>query len=79
MEDLGVAGQGLIKGCGKEDADEAENKSDTIGGFTKTALRHTILRNPDLVILTADDLVKAIKKGLREVLHQVRKILFYPC
>ena len=55
----------LIHPCFLE-ANEVKNESDTIGGFTKTALRHTILRNPDRVILTADDLVKAIEKGLEK-------------
>ena len=48
------------------EANEAKNESDTIGGFSKTALKHTILRDPDIVIQTSDDLVNAIKKGLEK-------------
>ena len=85
---LGQLVQASSKVLGKEDADdckvswefleanEAKNESDTIGGFTKTALRHTILRNPDLVILTADDLVKAIKKGLEKSCIKSEKYSF---
>ena len=54
------------------EANEAKNESDTIGGFSKTALRHTILRDTYIVIQTAEDLLTAIKKGLENSLIQGR-------
>ena len=48
------------------EANEAKNESDTIGGFSKTALRTVLLRNPDFTILSAEDLVSAIKQGLEK-------------
>ena len=43
------------------EANEGKNESDTIGGLSKTALRRTLSRNPDMVIMTAEDLVSAIE------------------
>jgi hypothetical protein len=57
------------------EANEAKNESDTIGGFTKTALRHTILRNPDLVILTADDWSKLPRKVWRSLASSQKNTL----
>ena len=51
------------------EANEAKNESDTIGGFSKTALRRTMQRNPDIVIANAQDLVEVIKKGLEKSCH----------
>ena len=51
------------------EANEAKNESDTIGGFCKTALRQVMLRNPDIAIHSADDLVAAIEKGLEKSCH----------
>ena len=53
-------------------------KSDTLEGFCKTALRRTLLRDPDLAIITADDLVTAVKHGLvqRRALKALRNTHF---
>ena len=53
-----------VKGC--IEANEAKHESDTIGGLSKTALRITVMRNPDISIITADELVENIKKGLEK-------------
>ena len=48
------------------EANKAKHESDTIGGLSKTALRMTLMRNPDIFIITADELVENIKKGLEK-------------
>ena len=58
------------------EANEAKNESDTIGGFSKTALRQTMLRNPDIVIANAEDLVAVIKKGLEKSCYGSEKYNF---
>ena len=58
------------------EANEAKNESDTIGGFSKTALRHTILRDPNIVIHTPEDLVTVIKKGLEKSCIKSEKYSF---
>ena len=58
------------------EANEAKNESDTIGGFSKTALRQTILRDPDIVIRTAEDLVQVIQKGLEKSCQGSEKYSF---
>ena len=58
------------------EANEAKNESDTIGGLSKTALRTTLMRNPDIAIITADDLVDAIKLGLEKSVGSSEKYSF---
>ena len=58
------------------EANEAKNESDTIGGLSKTALRLTLLRNPDLSIITADDVVEAMKQGLEKSVQGSGKYSF---
>ena len=58
------------------EANEAKNESDTIGGLSKTALRMTLMRNPDISIITADDLVENIKKGLEKCAGSSHKYSF---
>ena len=58
------------------EANEAKNESDTIGGFSKTALRQAMLRDPDIVIKTADDLVSVIQRGLEKSCQGSEKYSF---
>ena len=58
------------------EANEAKNESDTIGGFSKTALRQTMVRNPDIVIKSAEDMVEVIQKGLEKSLLGSKKYAF---
>ena len=58
------------------EANEAKNESDTIGGLSKNALRTTLMRNPDIAIITADDLVEAIKEGLKKSVGSSEKYSF---
>ena len=58
------------------EANEAKNESDTIGGFSKTALRKAILKDPDIVIRTADDMVEIIQRGLEKCLTGSEKYKF---
>ena len=58
------------------EANEAKNESDTIGGFSKTALRRTMQRNPDIVIANAQDLVEVIKNGLEKSCYGSEKYEF---
>ena len=58
------------------EANEAKNESDTIGGLSKTALRLTLMRNPDLCIITADDMVEAMKQGLEKSVQGSGKYSF---
>ena len=65
MKDDGEEDRGKISWEFLE-ANEAKNESDTIGGFSKTALRQQMLRDPDIFIKSAEDLVAVIKTGLEK-------------
>ena len=48
----------------------------TIGGFVKTALRQTMLRDPNIVIMSGEEMVTIIKRGLDKSLLGSEKYSF---
>ena len=58
------------------EANEAKNESDTIGGFCKTDLRQTMLRDPEISIKSAEDLVEIIERGLKKSCEGSKKYSF---
>ena len=58
------------------EANEAKNESDTIGGFSKTALRQAMLRDPEILIRTAEEMVAVIQRGLDKSLTGSEKYNF---
>ena len=85
---VAVLGQGEDDHCKVSweflEANEAKNESDTIGGFVKTALRHVMLRDPNIVIMSGEEMVNTIKTGLDKSLLGSSKYRFvhveaFPC
>ena len=61
-----------------------KNKSDTTGGFVKTALRQVMLRDPNMVIMYWEEMVNIIKRGLDKSLLGSEKYRYvhmvaFPC